>query len=240
MTADRSSPRAALLAPAALVTLLILVLIYRYDLMNLDAERLADRVRAWGAIGPLALVALLVLQAVVAPLPSPPILMAAGFVYGPWLGFAIGWFGLLLGAGCCFVLARRLGRPFVQLFVRPEHLTAVDAYAARRRGATVLAIVSLRIFMGPLFDAVSYGCGLIRVPFRWFILGTALGEVPKVGSFAYIGSAVGGPPSWLAAWILLGPAIGILGLRVFRSRFVQRTAPDDTTGAATIKRHPQP
>ncbi len=238
MTADRPSLRTVLLAIAVLVALLVPLLMFWDELLHLDAERLAERVRAWGAIGPLALIALLVLQAVVAPLPAPPILMAAGFVYGPWIGFVIGWVGLLLGAGCCFALARGLGRPFVQRFVRAEQLTAIDAYAAQRRGTTILTIISLRIFMSPLFDAVSYGCGLIRVPLRWFMLATALGEIPKVGGFTYIGSAVGGSPSWIVAWILLAPAIGILGLRVLRSRFPRRTVPNDPTGTAEIERNP--
>ena len=221
----RRAGRAILIAAAGTaVALLVALLIYRYDLAHLDADTLADRVRASGYVGPLALIALLVAQAVVAPLPAPPILMAAGFVYGPWLGFGIGWLGLLLGASSCFGLARALGRPFAQRFVRREHLATVDAYIATRTGATVLAIVSMRVFMPPLFDAVSYGCGLVRVPFPWFVLATALGEIPKVGSFAYIGSAAGGVSSWLTAWVLLAPAIGVVGLRVVRARLAEKGA----------------
>jgi len=225
---QRRRPRlVALIAAAGLA---VALLIYRYDLAHLDANVLADRVRASGAVGPLALIALLVAQALVAPLPSPPILMAAGFAYGPWLGFGIGWLGLLLGASSCFGLARALGRPFAQRLVRAEQLATVDAYIAARTGATLLAIVSLRVFMPPLFDAVSYGCGLVRVPFRWFVLGTALGEVPKVGSFTYIGSAAGGTSSWLIAWILLAPAIGVVGLRVVRSRLAERSTKVEAPG----------
>ena len=227
---DLQRRRRRLVALIAAAGLAVALLIYRYDLAHLDANVLADRVRASGAVGPLALIALLVAQALVAPLPSPPILMAAGFVYGPWLGFGIGWLGLLLGASSCFGLARALGRPFAQRLVRAEQLATVDAYVAARTGATLLAIVSLRVFMPPLFDAVSYGCGLVRVPFRWFVLATALGEVPKVGSFTYIGSAAGGTSSWLIAWILLAPAIGVVGLRVVRSRLAGRSAKVEAPG----------
>ena len=229
-------PKHARLIAAAGVAavLLVALVIYQYDLAHLDADTLADRVRASGVVGPLALLALLIAQAVIAPLPSPPILMAAGFVYGPWFGFGIGWLGLLLGASCCFGLARALGRPFAQRFVRPEHLAAVDAHVATRTGATLLAIVSLRVFMPPLFDAVSYGCGLVRVPFSWFVLATALGEVPKVGSFTYIGSAAGGASNWLTAWVLLGPAIGVLGLRVVRSRLARRAAKAQAPGLGSL------
>jgi uncharacterized membrane protein YdjX (TVP38/TMEM64 family) len=220
----RGSKRVLLLATGgAAVALLIGILVHYFDLAHLDAERVADRVRASGALGPLALMALLVAQAVVAPLPSPPILMAAGYVYGPWLGFGIGWLGLLVGAVSCFGLARALGRPFAERFVRPERLAAVDEYVSTRSGATLLAIVSMRVFMPPAFDAVSYGCGLVRLPLAWFVLATALGEIPKVGSFTYIGAAAGGAPGWLTAWVFLGPAVGILGLRLLRSRRARAT-----------------
>jgi uncharacterized membrane protein YdjX (TVP38/TMEM64 family) len=222
---EARSKQARLIAAAGVAAvLLVVLLIYRYDLAHLQADTLADRVRASGPVGPLALIALLIAQADVAPLPSPPILMAAGFVYGPWFGFGIGWVGLLLGASCCFGLARAFGRPFAQRFVRLQHLATVDTYIATRTGVTVMAIVSLRVFMPPLFDAVSYGCGLVRVPFSWFVLATALGEVPKVGSFTYIGAASGGASSWLTAWILLGPPIGVILLRTVRSRFARRGA----------------
>ena len=211
-----------IVAAGVAVVLLVALLLYRYDFVHLDANTLADRVRASGTVGPLALIALLIVQAVIAPLPSPPILMAAGFVYGPWLGFGIGWLGLLLGASACFGLARVLGRPFAQRFVRPGHLATIDAHIATRAGATVLGIVSLRVFMPPLFDIVSYGCGLLGVSFPWFAVATALGEIPKVGSFTYIGSAAGGASSWLTAWVLLGPAIGVVVLRVVRSRLRRR------------------
>src|SRR5437867_8754854 len=192
----RTPKRVALLALAGTaVVLMVAGLVHSFDLAHLDAETAANRVRASGALGSLALIALLVAQAVVAPLPSPPLLMAAGFVYGPWLGFGIGWFGLLLGASACFGLARAFGRPFAERFVRPQRLAAVDESVSVRSGATFLTLVSLRVFMPPAFDAVSYGCGLVRVPFRWFVLATALGEIPKVGSFTYIGTAAGGPPS---------------------------------------------
>ena len=185
------------------------------NLRGLDAERVAAGVRASGALGPLALIALLVVQAVVAPLPSPPLLMAGGFVYGPLIGFAIGALGLLLGASACFALGRALGRPFAERFVSPQRLAAVDQQAGTKSGA-FLTVLSLRLFAPPLFDAVSYGCGVVRFPFHWFLLATALGEVPKVASFTYVGAAAGGTPTWLSTWILLAPVIGLIALRLLR------------------------
>jgi uncharacterized membrane protein YdjX (TVP38/TMEM64 family) len=211
--------RAARLALAAMAAVLTLAgVVWYLDLATFDADVVAARVRASGAMGPLALIALLVAQAVVAPLPSPPILIAAGFVYGPWVGFAIGWFGLLVGATACFALARAFGQTVAKWFVSPERLAAVEKYVTARSGATVMTLVSLRVFMPPAFDAVSYGSGLVHVPLHWFLVATALGEIPKVGSFTYIGAAAGGVPGWLTAWVLLAPALGVIGLRILRAR----------------------
>jgi uncharacterized membrane protein YdjX (TVP38/TMEM64 family) len=201
------------------VAVLIALLAFFFDLTHLNADAVAAEIRGWGPVGPLALIALLVIQAVVAPLPSPPLLMAAGFVYGPWAGFAIGCFGLLLGASACFGLARTWGRPFAERFVSPQRLAAIDEHVSNRSGGTLLALISLRVFMPPAFDAVSYGCGLVRVPFGWFALATALGEIPKVGSFTYIGAAAGGVSNWLTAWVLLAPVLGLIGLRLLRARW---------------------
>jgi len=154
---DLQRRRRRLVALIAAAGLAVALLIYRYDLAHLDANVLADRVRTSGAVGPLALIALLVAQAVVAPLPSPPILMAAGFVYGPWLGFGIGWLGLLLGASSCFGLARALGRPFAQ------RLVGGAARYRRRLHRSAHGCDSLRHRVAARLHAASLRCGQLRL-----------------------------------------------------------------------------
>lgn len=155
----------------------------RYEVALLDPNALAEQVRATGAIAPMLLIALLVLQSVVVPLPSQPVLMAGGFVYGAWVGFAIGWLGVLLGACACFGISRVLGRPAASRFVRPERIAAVDAYVSERGlRRAFLAVLSLRLFAHFSFDVTSYACGLVRFPFGWFALATALGSRRPDGS----------------------------------------------------------
>ena len=74
-----SAPRIAALVALAGAAVVLTVAGVSVDLTHLDAARIADRVRASGALGPLTLIALLVAQAVVAPLPSPP-LLASGLL----------------------------------------------------------------------------------------------------------------------------------------------------------------
>jgi uncharacterized membrane protein YdjX (TVP38/TMEM64 family) len=177
----------------------------RFDLAHLDGEAVAQELRALGPVGPVVLFALFVLQCVVAPLPSEPLMMAAGFVYGRGPGFVIAWVGVVTGACACFALAGWLGRAFVLRFVSPARLAAADAYFQRRGvGAAFATILFIRLFAFSSFDVVSYGCGLLRVPFGWFLLASAVGVVPKVLAFTYLGANVSEQPAWLATLILVG------------------------------------
>ncbi len=191
----------------------LLVVQWQWDLPTLEPEAVAERVRAAGPLGHLALHAWFVLQCVVAPLPSEPAMMAAGFVYGFGVAFGITWLGVVLGAAACFGLARRFGRPFVERFVRAERLEALDArVAGQGLAATFAVVLALRLFTFTSFDVLSYGCGLLRFPFRWFLLATVLGAVPKVVAFTYAGAGIGERPGWLDGVILAGSLSGLLAL----------------------------
>src|SRR5438874_13413267 len=89
-------------------------------LARFDGKALARRVEALGPLAPVALFVLMVVQCVIAPIPSEPLMAAAGFLYGVRAGALLSWAGIVLGASACFLLARRYGRPFVLRFVRAE------------------------------------------------------------------------------------------------------------------------
>jgi uncharacterized membrane protein YdjX (TVP38/TMEM64 family) len=196
---------------------------------TLDAEILATRVRAAGALGPVVLFAWFVVQCVVVPLPSEPMMMAAGFVYGVRLAFTIAWVGVVMGAAACFGLARTFGRSFVERFVRSEHLDALDAYVGNRGLAATFAVVlGLRLFAFTSFDVLSYGCGLVRFPFGWFLVATAFGAVPKVFAFTYAGASVGLRPGWLGGVMLAG-TLGVLVVLPWLASRGRRSVDQDRT-----------
>lgn len=169
-----------------------------------DAQALAERVRALGPIGPLATVALLVLQCVVAPIPSEPIMMSAGFVYGARTAFVLAWLGVVLGAAGCYLLARAFGRPLTERFVARDRLAAIEqGLVSRGAVATFSALLAIRMVAFSSFDVLSYACGLVRIPLGWFLLATVVGAVPKVLAFTYVGAAAD-RPGWLDAVMIAG------------------------------------
>ena len=177
---------------------------------DFDAVAIAERVRAAGMLGSVGLLALLIVQCVVAPVPSEPIMMAAGFVYGPRSAFAIAWTGVGVGAALCFWLARAYGRPVAERLVRADRLDAAEA-TLQRGGpfTTFAALLALRAIAFHSFDIVSYACGLVRIPFPLFLAATALGSCPKVFAFTYAGATLAARPVWLDALILAG-TFGVL------------------------------
>jgi len=201
----RTRSRWLLWLVAALALAAGVYLATRVDWAALDAHAIADRVRAAGAIGPVVLFVLLVLQCVISPLPSEPLMMAAGYLYGPWAGFILAWAGVVLGATACFLLARNLGRPVAERFVSRDKLAMFDdKFAGRGVLATFLAVLAIRVFAHGSFDIVSYAVGLIPFSLPLFLIASGVGVVPKVFAFTYLGASAGERPGWLDAMILVG------------------------------------
>lgn len=194
-------------AVAALVCAAVIALVSSgaWDgLWELFSER--DIIRRFvedaGLLAPAAYVLLLLLQAVFAPLPAPAVAVAGGYVFGITEGFFLTWAGALLGGAACFGLSRTLGRRFVSQSGRMEK---IDAYA-KKHGA--FAVFVLRLVPLISFDAVSYVAGLSGIPFRKFLLATALGMAPGTFVFVYLGGASPGPVAYgaLIALAVLGTA----------------------------------
>jgi uncharacterized membrane protein YdjX (TVP38/TMEM64 family) len=70
-----------------------------------------DSLGPWGFAG---FIVLQSLQVVLAPIPGELTGLLGGYLYGPYLGIALSTLGLTLGSIVAFVLARTLGRPFVE------------------------------------------------------------------------------------------------------------------------------
>jgi uncharacterized membrane protein YdjX (TVP38/TMEM64 family) len=77
--------------------------------------------RAWleslGPWGPVGLIALFVLQILVAPLPGYVFQAAAGYLFGWFWGAVYACIGMLIGGTLAMTLARIFGRPLVRRVV---------------------------------------------------------------------------------------------------------------------------
>ena len=157
-----------------------------------------------GMFGPLALIGLMVLAIVASPIPSGPIAVAAGALYGTLWGGTITVVGALLGALIAFGSARYLGADWVR-----QSQNSVLRYIARPRSqfALMLIVFTSRLIPFISFDLVSYGAGITCLTLGRFALATALGVIPNCFALAAMGAGMAdGGANWM--WIVgLGGAV---------------------------------
>lgn len=138
-----------------------------------------------GRFGPAVVVGLQVLQAVISPLPSWPVTVAAGALYGPMAATLLALVGGTAGAAINFGLARWLGVPLVRR-------VAGQVWVERAGRLGLLHFFGLSLFgrLIPVasFDVVAYVGGISQVRLLPFLGVAALGQAPAFFAYAYFGS----------------------------------------------------
>lgn len=98
--------------------------------------------------------------------------LAAGFVFGPFLGI----FYTVIASNISSTVAFYVGRYFGKGLVQDEQLdTLAKRYARRMRENSFETVMIMRFIFLP-YDAVSYLAGFLNIKFWPFILATALGS----------------------------------------------------------------
>lgn len=204
----------------------IALVVFRFDLPDLWSrrERLTSLIAEAGPWGPAVFSGLKILTVVLA-LPSAPVTMAGGFLFGPVLGTVVNILAATAGACLTFFIGRFLGRETVQRFL-PARLQTLDAHLA---GRGLRVILSMRLIPLVPFNGLNYGAGLTRVSFRDYLVGTAIGISPGATLYTLMGHSAAEASVPGVGFALAG--LGLLSLLPVVSRRWQvrkdRTSPSD-------------
>lgn len=153
-----------------------------------DEAALRAMVARLGPAGPLAIVLLLALAIVASPIPSAPIGLAAGALYGVAWGTALTVAGSCLGATVAFAVARYLAFDAVRRWDAVRR--PLDWLDRDRSQAWLMGVVfATRLAPFLSFDAISYAAGLTRLSFWRFLVATLAGVAPISLLLAYGGEA---------------------------------------------------
>lgn len=164
----------------------------------LDSVR--DTVDRAGLLGPvLFIVAYAVLITLLVP--GSPLTVAAGVLFGPFLGTAYVVVGATLGAVGGFLWGRRLGREAVARLAG-DRFERADQWLGERGLVAVLYVRFVPIVPFNLSNPVA---GVTGLRLRDFALGTFLGIIPGTFAFAALGGSIDDPtsPLFLGAVALL-------------------------------------
>ncbi|WP_455206635.1 TVP38/TMEM64 family protein [Kaarinaea lacus] len=149
-----------------------------------DGEAIQSYIKSLGMLGPIMIIVLMTLAILISPLPSAPIAIAAGAVYGHTWGTIFVLAGSLTGATGAFFIARYLGYEFIKKltedylalkFLRSQHALMGIVFASR-----------LMPFLS--FDVISYAAGLSPLVFWRFGIATLFGIAPASFLLAHVGS----------------------------------------------------
>lgn len=164
-----------------------------------------------GAYGKLALTAVMIIQTIIAPIPSEALLMFAGAVMNIWDVLVFGGLGLIIGSVIAFYIARRGGRPIVEKMIGNKWTDNIDSWVSRNG---TKAILFTRLIPVIPFDLISYVSGVTSMRFRDYFAATVIGAIPRCLVLAYAGSLAGGILASVGVGIEIVFAIGIVGIIV--------------------------
>ncbi len=129
----------------------------------------------WGIILFIIIVALQVLTAVI---PAGPLEVAAGYCFGTVKGTIIADIGLTLGSIMIFLLVRRFGMRFIELFFSKEKIESMKFL--KSSGQSKIVLFLLFLIPGTPKDILSYGVGLTDLSLLSWILITSIGRIPSI------------------------------------------------------------
>ncbi len=192
-----------------------------------DLEALRAQIARFGVWGPFALIALSVVQVLVAPLPGYPIIFVSGLLYGTWWGAIYANLGLLLSGMVAVGLTRKFGRPLAERFVEAGRLQRLE-----RLFSSNSIWLWFIILLVPTGDYPYFAAGLSQVSFRNFFIALCLARLPFTFVLTYAAeSAVTLPPEITLTLTVVLAVLVVFGYwqqeRITRwaERFLERLTP---------------
>jgi uncharacterized membrane protein YdjX (TVP38/TMEM64 family) len=203
-TASTVPPRRFIAISGAIVILIAIAV-----LMPLPtAIQMRDWATSLGAWFPLAFLAAHIVVTVF-PFPRTAFTLAAGLLFGPYLGVPLAVLASTVSAVIALLLVRAAGWQLSRL-VRHSRVDSLDA---RLRNRGWLAVVSMRMIPAVPFSVVNYAAGASAVRVLPYTLATLVGLLPGTASVVILGDALTGnisPPLFVVS--LCTASIGIAGL----------------------------
>lgn len=173
------------------LAILLLCLAVCYWLLNpqvniLTPEGFRQTVKNLGLLGPFVYIGILALSVVISPIPSAPLAVIAGTIWGTFMAGVYSVIGGFIGGLIAYFLERTLGRSAIKA------LTGQIIYFSKNKGENYLnwLIFITRILPIFSFDLISYAAGIAGFSFPKYAIATFLGMIPSTFLLTYVGRAL--------------------------------------------------
>lgn len=144
------------------------------------------------------------------PIPRTFLTLAAGILFGPWLGTVVALGSTTISAAISLLIVRGLLGEWMK--PRLKH-PAVERINIRLKHRGWLAVTSLRMIAAVPFSLLNYVAALTAVPLLAFTIATAVGSAPGTIAAVVLGDAFvsSGSVTALLFTVLLA-CLGVLGI----------------------------
>ncbi len=137
-----------------------------------------------GSIGPLLIIGLIMIAIIMSPIPSAPIALASGALYGHTIGTVYIVIGSVLGASVAFFIARTAGIDVTRRWLGNHYEKSLSG--SHNMLMVIIFISRLLPFIS--FDMISYAAGVTSLSFLRFAIATFAGIIPASFLLAHFGS----------------------------------------------------
>jgi uncharacterized membrane protein YdjX (TVP38/TMEM64 family) len=178
-------------------------------LFSADFNNLKQYILSFGFLAPIVSIALMMFQALLAPLPSLVLVLANAWAFGWVWGAIYSWLGGMLGSALCFFVARWYGRPAVEKLFGRHKVDKVDVFF-RNYGQYAILVARLTPIFS--FDLISYAAGLTAIDIGTFLWATAIGQLPAIILYSMLGENLSNGAShllWAIPIVILLVLVGI-------------------------------
>lgn len=153
-----------------------------------DRESFQGFIRGFGAWAPLAIILIIIVEVIIAPLPGFVPIISSGFIFGTIEGSIYALIGNIIGSLAVFLIARKFGRYIALRFIDMEKLDKYEKAIERRENFLLI------LYFFPVFptDIISIAFGLSKIKLKKFILIISVGFVVNVWALNYFGDYLAG------------------------------------------------
>ena len=191
---------------AIMVLIVVMLWPYFHELFEPGGlDRIINDVRGAGPVGFL--------------IPGEVVQIAAGLLYGPWIGALVILAGCVISSAFIFALVRKLGAPFVQSMVPVQYLEKFRKF--EKTGKLNIIVFILFLIPGLPKDVFTYLVPLTDMRMRTFLLLSNVGRIPGIVVSTYAADGLADGRLMESAIIFaVAAVIAVLGI-VFRERIMK-------------------
>ena len=154
------------------------------DPEKLRAELGGNNPKSW-----LIFIGIQFVQVLFAFIPGEFVEIAAGYIYGPFLGTLLCLVGVLPATCLIFGLTKLLGRKFTKITLDEKDLKKFNFLNDEKKLTTTLFL--LYFFPGTPKDVITYFAGITKIKFIPFLLISVFCRIPSILTSTLAGGALG-------------------------------------------------